>query len=63
MKLRIKEFRQQKGLTQTSLARSSRCSREQINRYENEKAIPDIESLCRIRTALGCSLEDLVIDA
>lgn len=63
MKLRIKEFRQQKGLTQGALARIANCSREQVNRYEREKAIPDIDTLCRIRKALGCSLEDLVTDA
>lgn len=56
----IRQERTKAGLTQTSLARVSGVSREQINKYENGKRMPDLATLIRIRDALGCSLDELV---
>jgi len=60
---RIKEIRKSKGMTQAALSRVSGVAREQINRYENGKVIPDVCSLVKLRNALGCRLDDLVSDA
>lgn len=52
--------RERKGLTQTGLSKISGVAREQINRYENGKRLPDLSCLIRLRDALGCTLDDLV---
>ena len=63
MVFKIKEIRKSKGMTQAALSRVSGVAREQINRYENGKVIPDVFSLVKLRNALGCRLDDLVSDA
>lgn len=63
MVLRIKELRQKKGLTQCALSRLSGVPREQINRYESGRAIPEIGTVQKLAKALECSLDELVTDA
>ena len=63
MKLRIAEIRKAKGLTQTALSRLCGVAREQINRYERGKVIPETASLERIAQGLGCEVKDLIADA
>lgn len=63
MVLRIKEIRKAKSMTQDALSRVSGVRREQINRYENGKKVPDLCTLVKLKDALGCSLDDLVSDA
>ena len=58
----IRSMRIKAGLSQNKLAMASGVAREQINRYENRRNIPDVQSLMRIRDALGCTLDDLVAD-
>lgn len=55
----IKRIRTQKGLTQKELGKLSGINEVQIRRYEIEKAIPQIETLTKIATALNVSLMQL----
>lgn len=57
---RIYELRREKKLTQTKLSELADISREQINRYENEKATPDFGTVVRIAKALEVSVNSLL---
>ena len=58
--MRIREIRQEKGMTQQELADRSHITRESICRYECGKRVPDLKNLIRIRCALECTLDELV---
>ena len=57
---RIYELRREKKLTQSKLSELADISREQINRYENEKATPDFGTVVRIAKALEVSVNSLL---
>ena len=60
---RIKLARVEADLTQTDLAHKSRAKQKSISRYETGAAVPTIETLMKIASALkkpsGYFLEDL----
>lgn len=60
--IRIKEIRQQKGLTQKQLGDMCGMADSAIRRYENGKANPKIETLQKIADALEIPLILLVED-
>lgn len=61
MKLRIKEFREQKGITQQELADKAGCSRQFINMLENQAEINvSTKTLLNIAVALGIKVDDLI---
>lgn len=50
---KIKKERKAQRLTQERLAELAGIAREQVNRYENDKAVPDTETIFKIADALG----------
>lgn len=57
---KIKEIRQQKGLTQKQLGDMCGMYESQIRKYETGKANPKIETLQKIAVALGIPLDYLL---
>lgn len=52
---RIKELRQEKGLTLDKLAAKTGINRGSLNNYENEKTEPKLNGWIKIAEALGVS--------
>jgi transcriptional regulator with XRE-family HTH domain len=52
MPLRVREFRQRAGLSQSALAAQSCCSREMISAIENGRHDPNTTRLTKIAQAL-----------
>lgn len=57
---KIKEIRQQKGLTQKQLSEKCGMYESQIRKYENGNANPKLETLKKIADALEVPLDDLL---
>ena len=58
--LKIKEYRQQAGLTQSQLAALVGATQKQISAWENGTNEPGIGVLKAISKTLSCSIDDLV---
>ena len=50
------ELRKAKGLTQKELAQASSLTQSVIARLESKKAIPQLDTLLKVASALGCEL-------
>ncbi len=61
MKNRIKELREQKGLTQEQLGNLIGASRQAINAIETEKFEPSIWIAYDIAQAFGCTIEEIFL--
>jgi transcriptional regulator with XRE-family HTH domain len=59
-KIKIKEARLQKGLSQTELAKEMSISRQAVSQFESGKVIPTIERLVEIAQILNVTLNELV---
>lgn len=59
---RIKEALQEKGITQTWLAKQMNKSYNTINEYARNKRQPSLEDLYQIAEILNVSAKDLLID-
>lgn len=59
---RLKMLRKSKGLTTQQLANVVNVSQSYISRFENSRAIPDIDMLERILTALNSDLASFFSD-
>ena len=57
---RLKDLRNQKGMTQDELAERLFVSRQTISSWENDKSYPDIHSLLMISELFSVSLDTLV---
>lgn len=57
---RLREIRKERKLSQDKLGELAGISREQVNRYENGKAIPDFATIIKIADALETSIDYLV---
>lgn len=57
--MKFKYLREQKGLTQTELAKQLNISRLNYNKYELEDVQPKIEVLCKIADYYGVTLDFL----
>jgi len=51
------EQRKAKGMTQNDLAQATHLTQSVIARMESKKAIPQLDTLLKVVSALGCSLE------
>lgn len=51
------EQRHSQGMTQNDLAKAACLTQSVIARLESKKAIPQLDTLLKVTTALGCSLE------
>ena len=56
---RLKQLRQESGLTQEQLAQKIGISRVNYNRYENGKVLPDYNVLVMIADFYDISLDEL----
>jgi len=61
MKNRIKELREQMGLTQEELGRLVGVSRQAINSIETEKFEPSIWLAYDISQVFGCAIEEVFL--
>lgn len=57
---RLKDLRNQAGLTQGDLAKKAKVTYIQIGRYENKGAVPSAEVLSRIADALNTTTDFLM---
>lgn len=57
---RLKQLRQEHGLSQRALADQLGISQQSINKYENHNIEPDIEMLCQIADVFDVSIDYLV---
>jgi DNA-binding XRE family transcriptional regulator len=62
MNNRMKERREEIGMTQDQLSRKLRMSISWISRVENGKVKPSISLMIRIARALQCSVNDIFFD-
>ena len=60
---RVRELREQKGLSQGDLERSSGMLRTYISRVENGHSVPSLDTLERFATALDVPLYQLFCEA
>lgn len=51
------ELRKEKGLTQRELAKAANLTQPAIARLESKAATPQLDTLLKVASALGCSLE------
>ena len=64
MKLnRIKDVLEEKGITQTWLAKQLDKSYNSVNAYVCNRAQPNLETLLQISTILNVDMKDLISDA
>ena len=61
MKNRIRELREQRGLTQEQLGELAGTSRQAINAIETEKFEPSIWLAYDISKVFGCAIEDIFL--
>ena len=54
---RLIEQRHHKGLTQKQLAEQTQLTQSVIARLESKKAVPQLDTLVRVASALGCRVE------
>lgn len=59
--VRIREYRQAKGMTMKELGEAIGVTESAIGQYENGRRKPDYEKLLLIGQVLGCSIDDLVV--
>lgn len=50
------ELRKEKGLTQRELAEAANLAQPAIARLESKAAVPQLDTLLKVATALGCDL-------
>jgi len=61
MKLRIKELRKARGLTQRELADMAGLSQSYLTELENEKKTINVNRMSAIARALGVAPKDLIV--
>lgn len=61
MRTRVKELRESRGWTVAELATRTGLSESQVNRIENDKREPSMESLQALASAFGCEVVDLLV--
>lgn len=59
MKNNIRKFRKSKGLTQASLAKKCKVTRQTINAIENDRYDPTLRLAFQIATNLGATVDDI----
>lgn len=63
MKIRIRDLRTSKKITQTSLALAIGCSQNVISKIELEYSVPDADILCKIADYFHTSVDYLLYRA
>lgn len=60
MKINLRELRIKNNMTIRGLARTSGVSAGTISRIENEEVIPSLLTVCKLCSALGVDMGDMV---
>lgn len=60
---RLKELRQQAGMTQQSLATAAGLSISAVREYEQGLKEPVLSNAARLAAALGCTVDDLLTNS
>lgn len=60
LKIRLKEIRKEKGLSQYELADKIGIQSSTLSRYELEQRVPNFYMAYKIAKALECPMEDLI---
>ncbi len=60
MKLRLRDLREDRDITQTALAEYLGCSQQTYSRYENERVQPSLEVLVRLADYFDTSVDYLL---
>jgi len=55
----VRRLREEQGLTQTELARTSGCTRQTIIMLEQERYVPSLSLAFAVARSLGAALEDI----
>lgn len=58
---RIKKLRKEKNLTQEQFANELSVTRQAVSNWENDKNLPDIETIIQIAFIFGVSLDELIL--
>lgn len=59
---KLKQARENKGLSQSDVSRQLNISRQSISKWENNRGYPDIDNLVRLCQIYEVSLDDLLLD-
>ena len=57
---KLKETRQNKGLSQSTVAEHLNISRQSISKWENNSSYPDLDNLVRLSEYYEISIDDLL---
>ena len=57
---KLKETRQSKGLSQSTVAEHLSISRQSISKWENNSSYPDLDNLVRLSKYYEISIDDLL---
>ena len=60
MKLKIREKRREKGITQAALAHAVGVTQGAVVQWENGSSFPKFVLIPKIAKALGCTVDDLI---
>lgn len=58
----IRDMRQKLGMTQQNLADRIQVSQGAVWQWENGRTKPSVENLVAIARALGCTVDDLLVE-
>ena len=58
--MNLKTFRLSKNLTQLELAKLLNVKRTTVSMWENNKSLPNIDTLKKIAQVLDCTVDDLI---
>lgn len=59
--LKLKEIREERGLTQAELAEKAGCSQPMIAAYEANRVYPQVDRLVALANALNVSVAELIV--
>ena len=54
---RLIEERHNKGMTQKELAEAAQLTQSVVARFESKRTVPQLDTLIRVASALGCKIE------
>lgn len=60
IEMKLRELREQKGVTQKEVATAVGCTSTVYSRYERGEREPDITTLCRLADYFGVSVDYIV---
>ncbi len=55
----VRQLREERGITQSELARTSSCTRQTIIMLEQERYVPSLSLAFAVTRSLGVTLEDV----